>query len=219
MRGDGQVGPNVYSDAGQPQPIREGSYGEMVVSDFHGLWAEETLRGNAFAYNTTSAAAFAAFGSNQPTLWNPAGSGKICILGRITIQAAAVGTPAISGLQYGFIQNAGSSISGALTGGPVLTFTSVAPQNLCVSGPQKGSKMLWAPAVSTFTTAPAFLAAVGFNLGGTATFTPFTFIDNIDGRIILWPGSILQIAASAATSTTFNTSIWGLELPAPAINQ
>ena len=219
MRGDEQIGANVYPDAGQPQPLRGGSYGEMVVSDFHGLWAEETLRGNAFSYSTTTAVSITAFGSNMPSLWNPMGSGKICVLGRLTMQTGAVGTPALSGFQYGFLQNAGSAISGALTGGPVLTFTPVAAVNMCVGGPAKGSKMLWAPAVSTYTTAPALLGAVGFNLGSTSTFTPFTFIDNIDGRIILWPGSILQIAASTTTSTTFNIDLWGLELPIPNINQ
>ena len=215
----GQVGSQNLNDGATNANLRVGSTGELIVSDFHGLYAEETIRGNAFIYSTTTAASVTALGNNLPSLWNPLGSGKICILTKLVIQAAAIGTPVISGFQYGFLQNAGAQIGTGAAAAPVLTFTAVAAQNLNLMGPQKASRMLWGPAVNTYTTAPALLGAVGLNLGATATQTPWTGMDEINGRIILWPSSVIQLAASTATSTTFNVSFYGIELQIPNINQ
>lgn len=208
------VGAARRTDDTSAQP-RGGNQGELIVGELNPLYFEQTMRGNGFIYSTTTAASVTALGNNIPSLWNPAGSGKLIVIHKVTLQVAAVGTPAVSGFQYGYLANAGSV---AATASPVLTFTHVAPVSLNISG-NAGSPSIarWAPAVCTFTTAPALLGAVGVNLGSTATQTPWTGTDDVNGRIILSPGGLLQIGASTATSTTFNVSIWGLEVPLPLI--
>ena len=190
---------------------RGGNQGELVVGELNPKYYEQTMRGNSFIFTTTTAAAVTALGNNIPTIWNPASSGKLLVLTKVTIQVAAGGVPAVSGFQWGFLKNVGAVVG---TGAPVITFTQVAPINLNVGSPTS-SAMLWAPAVCTFTTAPALLAAIGINLGGSATQTPWIGMDDVDGRIIVSPGNLIQIGASTATSTTFNVSIWGIEVPLP----
>lgn len=212
MRVEGRVGVAKYADDLEIPP-RLGSQGEFIVSDMNGLFYEQTMRGNAFAYSTVTAASVTALGNNLPSLWNPLGSGKNIVIHKVTFQAAAIGVPVISGFQYGLLSNAGAQIG---TGSPIITFTSVAPVNLLL-GAGLASVARWGPAVNTYTVAPALLAAIGLNLGATATQTPWSGMDDVNGRIIIAPGNLLQIAASTATSTTFNITIWGFELPVPGV--
>jgi hypothetical protein len=83
------------------------------------------------------------------------------------------------------------------------------------SGIQSIAKYLGS--AGTMTTAPSVFAAAGLNLGATATQTPWTAWDDINGRIIIPPSTLFQIGASTATSTTFNISIWGMEIPMPLV--
>lgn len=170
-----------------------------------------TRAGRGFVYSTSTAVSVVALGTaGAPTLWNPAGSGRLCVLTKVTWQAAAIGTPVISGFQYGFTKDVGAQ---AGTGSPVASATYVDGVNLLLGGESRDSKMKFIPATNTLGAAPTFLCAAGLNLGATATQTPWTAADYIDGRIIIAPDTLFQIGASTATSTTFNISIFGLEIP------
>lgn len=209
----GHVGPARYGD-NEDEVIRLGNQGEVMMQALGAKYQEQTLRGNSFVFSTTTAASITALGNNVPTLFNPLGSGVQFVLTKVTLQVGAVGTPAVSGLQYGFLANAGAQIG---TASPILTATLVAGVNTAIGG--RAPKVLFAPAAITFTTAPALLGAVGFNLGSTATEAPYNMIDEVDGRIQLPPGSALQLAASTATSKTFNVSFWGYEILVPLYSQ
>jgi len=201
---------------GETRKARGGSYAEQIASEFGAKYFEQTIRGNSFVWSTTTAASITALGNNIPSLWNPLGSGIITVITKVTLQVGAIGTPAVSGLQYGFLNNAGAQIG---TAGPVLTATLVAGVNTCVGRSLNGiaPKTLFAPAAITFTTAPALLGPTGFNLGSTGTETPYNLIDEIDGRIVLYPGGLLQLGASTTTSKTFNVAFWGYELQMPML--
>lgn len=199
------TGPQRAND-GDVRKARGGSFGELVLSELGAKYAEATRRGNSFVFSTTTAASITALGNNIPTIFNPLGSGVNLVLTKTTLQVGAIGTPAVSGLQYGFLANAGGQIG---TASPILTATFVAGVNCLIGG--RAPKVLFAPAAITFTTAPALLGPTGFNLGSTGTETPYQFVDDLDGRIILPPGSALQLGASTTTSKTFNVAFWGYE--------
>jgi hypothetical protein len=213
MRMEGHVGPARYSD-NIDALLRLGNDGEAIVGELGSKYAEQSLRGNSFVFPTTTAASVTALGNNIPTIFNPLGSGVSFVLTKVTMQVGAVGTPAVSGFQYGYLANAGAQIG---TASPILTATFVAGINCLIGG--RVPKVLFAPAAITFTTAPALLAPVGFNLGSTATETPYNLVDDVDGRIALPPGTALQIGASTTTSKTFNIAFWGYERALPLTGQ
>lgn len=195
--------------------VRIGNQGDVMTSALQSDYYEQTMRGNAFVYTMGTAASIVAPGTaGFPNLWNPLGSGKLIILNKITFQAAAIGTPVISGFQYAFLANAGAQVG---TASQVLTgaySNTVGVTNLLLSS-GNASIAKYLGVAATMTTAPSVFAAAGLNLGATATQTPWTGWDDINGRIIIPPGVLFQIGASTATSTTFSISIWGIELPIP----
>ncbi len=212
MIGEGRCGIQKLGD-GQQATLALGFGAEALFSEVGGKYAYQTMRNNGYVFSTTSAASITALGNNLPTIWNPLGSGVATILDKVTFQVAAVGTPVIGGCQYGFQANAGAQIS---TAGPIATGTLVAGVSLNINS-KKLPQTLFFPAAVTFTTAPALLAPVGVNFGSVATQTPWIGMDDVDGRIILTPGSLLQIGCSTASSTTFNIAFWCYEIPMPNI--
>jgi hypothetical protein len=211
MRSEGLVGQARYTD-GDDKTFRIGNQGDQITSQLQPAYYEQTMRGNCFVYAMSTAASIVAVGTaGFPNLWNPLGSNKLCVINKIVWQAAAIGTPVISGFQYAYLPNAGSQVG---TGGPVLTGTYIGGVNLLL-GAGVASAMKFAGAAGTMTTAPTVLCGAGLNLGATATQTPWTGVDDVNGRIVIPPGVLFQIGASTATSTTFNIAIYGLELPLP----
>lgn len=205
----GVVGPQRGSD-GEERSLRLGTSGEAITGLLGGKYAEQCLRGNFFVFSTTTAASVTALGNNIPTLVNFSGSGVLFVLTKLTAQVGAVGTPAVSGFQYGYQANIGGNIG---TAAPIPTATFVAGVNCLIGG--RVPRVQFAPAAITFTTAPALLGPVGWNLGSTGTETPYELVDDVDGRIVLPPGTLLQVGASTATSKTFNVAFWGYEVQLP----
>lgn len=211
MRVEGRVGVGKFGDDTLTAP-RLGSQGELIVSDMNGLFYEQTMRGNAFMYSTTSAVSVTALATTgAPNIWNPAGSGKNLVITKVTFGMAAIGTPAISSFVYGILRNAGNQIG---TAAPVVSLTQVDPVNLLIGGGNV-SVMRFAPATISLTTAPTILCNSGCSTGSAAAPVGYNFQDDVNGRIILAPGSLLQVGATVATSTTFIVSIYGFELPIP----
>jgi hypothetical protein len=214
MRVEHRIGVARYSDDTEG-PARLGNQGEQIISDLNPMYYEQTMRGNAFCYAMTTAASIVAVGSaGFPNLWNPLGSGKLCILTKVAYQVAAVGTPVITGFQYAYLPNAGAQVG---TASPVLTgaYSNVTGVTNLLLGSGNPSVMKYLGSAGTMTV-PTIFAAAGVNLGtGTGTGAPWSCSDDINGRIVIPPGVLFQIGASTATSTTFNISIFGIEIPMP----
>lgn len=195
---------------GDMRILRGGNQGEGLIGQVGARYAEQASRGNFFVFRTTTAISFTVIGPTLPTVFNPFGSGCIFVLTRVTAQVGAIGTPVVSGFQYAFVANAGAQVA---TAGPIATGTLVAGVNTLIGG--RAPRVLFFPAVVSFTVAPVLLGAVGLNLGDTGTEAPYTMVDEVDGRIALQPGTALQLAASTTTSKTFNVAFWGYEVSLP----
>jgi hypothetical protein len=189
---------------------RAGRTGELCTSDINGKFYEQTYRGNMFIYTVAAGAAVLLPDTtgNNPTIWNPLGSGYNFVLQRLAIGFLA-GTTTIGGFLWALIANAGNAIAAA---GPVVTWTNVAPRNALIGG--RTSAMYYSPAVSTYIAAPTVIAPTGINCGTAFPTAPDPSIVDYDGSIILTPGNALMLCYSVTTSTaTFWSTIWGLELP------
>lgn len=209
-----RVGPVRATDGGLVLP-RAGNAGELIVGDAGARYAEQSIRGNSFVWSTVTAASIPALGNNAPSLWNPAGSGVITVVTAISLQAAAVGTPVCTGLQLGYLEDAGAQKG---TGAPVLTATFIEGLSTVI-GSRRKPKTLFAGYAITFTSPPSLLCALGLNMGATATETPYEQWVDLDGRVALYPGGLVQLAASTATSKTFNVSFFGYEQALPLLAQ
>ena len=212
-----QVGVRNLSDGSAREPLRGGSYGDLIVSQHGGKYNEWVRRGYVFAASVAAAAAVPIDTTltNAPAIWNPASSGKVVIPISISISLGAIGTPILNGFTLSYLTNAGSAIA---TGGVVVTWTNVAPTSLLI-GSGTAATTKFAPAVSTYTANPARLLDMGFghHLEGAAAsgqlYSKFEF--EFDGRVAMKPGTTLHVGSTIATSTTYWTTIVFAELPEP----
>lgn len=207
----GHVGVNQASD-GAERILTLTPNGALHVQTFNGKYAELSRRGFLFNYTVKTAAALllSATTGNCPTIWNPSGSGKILYVLKLFVNFLS-GTTTISSLQWMVTKNAGSALG---TAAPIVTFTEQAPEP-AISGAQFSSSMKFAPAVCTFTAAPAFHMSSGIQLGAVAPSAGSGNYDiDYDGCLAIMPGNALSLCACVTTTTSvWFTSILGAEMP------
>jgi hypothetical protein len=206
----GQVGaPGQSITSGSTPPLRQGQLGDMIVSELHGRFYEQTYRGavfstfvNALTIASTHATPIAA-GTGTPIIgiFNPANSGKNIVLIRVQ-QATTSGTP----------------------GGPLLWNVIPNPQNITATSTAAYSNASLAQSGSVTriynnTALTASTVGVAFrNAGGptavAATGAIMTYTEMYDGSVIIPPGSMLGLAATAAgTSHVINVYAEWEEVP------
>jgi hypothetical protein len=176
--------------------------------------AELARRGQVYAARSGAAAVITVPGNTAPTLWNPAGSGKIVYLYYINLTPATLGAAVLGGLTLSYLSNTGS-VPG--TASPVATFTNIPP--VCTRiGFGAASKTMFANATVTFTAAPTVFMDIGVNhwLEGTAATGQNACISlDMKGAIVLFPGNLITLNAVASVVTTYWTTFIFAELPVP----
>jgi hypothetical protein len=107
-------------------------------------------------------------------------------------------------------KNAGSALG---TAAPIVTFTEQVPDPAII-GASFASSMKFAPAVCTFTAAPAFMASTGINFAAVAPTAGTINEVDYDGALAVMPGNAVSLCACVTTTTAlfFSTIIYH-ELP------
>lgn len=206
----GQVGASTQSIApGTTPPVRLGQLGDVVVSELHGRLYETNYRGalfttfiNGLTIASTHATPIAA-GTGTPIIGiqNPAGSGKNIVLYRIQ-QATTSGTP----------------------GGPLVWNIIPNPQNITQTATTAYSNSTLQPSGSitrifnnvalTGSTAGVAFRNAGGSAAVAATGAILTYTELYDGALIVAPGTMLALAATAAgTSHVINVYAEWEEIP------
>ncbi len=184
----------------------------------HGRYTEDMLKGTLYAYRCPGQALLlSATTGNCPTLWNPAGSGKVFI--PVALVAGFLsGTTTIGSVLIAETLNAGANISATA---PIVTFTDVAGvlARRSGTGTAGSSAMRWAPTTCTFVAAPTVHSATSLNFGAVSpTNDGGTKVHYFDGMMGFDPGSAMSIVYSVTTSTAlFHVTLYGLELPMPIL--
>jgi len=209
---EGLQGPLTKNQAG---PISTGAFGEQLTSTVFGKYAELTRYGKVFIAKSGAAAAIPIQSTltNSPTLWNPASSGKWVYPLMATFGVGSVGTPVLTSLTISQVLLTGDV---AATNLPIATFTNIAPQPALLGRGTASTK--FANAAVTFTTNPTLIADLGIMHwleGSAASGAMLPVFFDFDGLIVMPPGTSISIGAIAATSTTYWTTIYFAELPAP----
>ncbi len=204
------VGPQVVADGLSPNDAdRTTRLGAKVVSQLHGQYFEQNSRGRVYT-GCVGVAGIAlittAVTGNHPTLWNPSDSGRTVNVICLTVQFVS-GTMAPGGLSWYSTLNTGAAVA---TGAPILTFTQVAVATGILGGPSD-NKAKWAPAINTFTAAPAYFRPTGLAMQTavtTGTGLPWLLEKKYDGDLALAPGTALSLCSVQATTTAlFQVSV------------
>lgn len=212
------VGPRRASDDDKIT-MRGGSFGEALTGAMNGFFFEQVMRGNGYSFSTAAAGAalVAATTTNAPAILNPPGSNRLLSIFKITFGRTAKGTPLEGSIVYLRLQNVVSVIG---TGADIVSGTQVAAVNLRSDLPDN-SGMRFYPATIATTPTPALWACSGVSQtadnGATTVTGPQShrLIDEINGALVVGPGTLFSLGASAALSTTYTITIYALSLPLP----
>ena len=207
----GQIFPPSTSFAVGTNPgIRSGQLGDVVATQLHGKNYETNYRNalystfiNALTLAATHATPIAA-GTGTPivSVYNPAGSGKNVALLRLQ-QATTSGT----------------------AGGPLLWNIIPNPQNISASFgiaysnfnlAQQGSiaRVFNNTALTGSTVGTAFRTAGGLSSAATVTGAVQTYMEDLQGDLIIPPGTMLALATTAAgTSHVISVYLEWEEIP------
>lgn len=191
-----------------PQTIRQDPLNSTVVTESNGKYYEATR--NGLVFTTTTPAAGVAIVSYASTaagfcVFNPPTSGK-----KMQLICCKIGY--VSGTQTpGYFAYATNILGSSGVSGTAQTILN---NNTLVGG---GSAM---QAFTTATvTAMQLFEPMGVSvnaLTASAIVTPWTARDDIDGRIVINPGSAFNVAGSVAAFGTYVVSLSWIELPAAA---
>ena len=189
----GKVGPSVVAD-GSSALVRLGKTGELIAHTAHGKYFEAASRGNLFMASLAvgGVAPGTAF-STTPTiaLWNPPGSGILCAIQQVWVGYVS-GTLGAGTLCHGVNP---SQVTAPTTG------TEITPQGALLGVLRAKTRAYTGATVSV---TPVILRAslhLGAALATTATF-PAVAYDEVDGSIVIPPGSLWAYHGVAAAGTT-----------------
>ena len=197
--------------------VRIGNQGEALTGAMNGFFYEQVMRGNGYVFSTALAgnALVAATTTNAPAIWNPPGSGRYLVIEKIVFGRSAVGTPLEGGIVHLRAQNINSYPG---TAAAIVSATFVAALNLR-SDLGDNSGMFFAPTTITTTGTPSFWATSGISqIASTGTTTgtgTFNVFSDINGMLVVAPGTLYQLGATVSLSTTYSISIFALSLPIP----
>jgi hypothetical protein len=194
------VGTQNWSDGNVPVAVRAGRQGDLIVSELHGRYYEQTVRGNVFSVCTqgtgvTTTAALATTFTGL-AVGNPTGSGVNLVLNKFTAAQFAVGAAATIGIMGG-----AGSITASLT-----------PQSRVIGGGQTSKAV--ATAGQTIST-PLLIATFG-SVGSVATtgygLEPGILVD-FEGSVIIPPGSFVASYTAIVTTSALQFSFSWEEVP------
>ncbi len=177
--------------------------GRLLVADGR---FEAAKRGRMVAASSATggiAIIAAASGGGHPTLWNPAGSGRILEVLSLSI-AYVSGNNAPGSLAWNIVKNTGAQ---AATGAsnPILTATKVDVESAMIGG-VVDSKMIFSPTTNTFTAAPVYGRPISLSLftGVAATaVAPWQLQEKYDiDKLMVAPGTAICLVNVASTTTS-----------------
>lgn len=193
--GEGRVGPNYSADGTNPV-IRQDRYSCQVVQSAGGKYSEAVVRGNCYSAMTAatgvSAASLTQTTTGQFTLANPTGSNRNCRVLQCTVGYVS-GTFGAGNLTYSVNSN---PLAAAVTG------TAIVPVNNLVGTANSAAAKPFT--TSTLPVAPTpirNLANIGAWVGTTAS-PLWNITDDVDGAIVLTPGSAVTVTGTTAAGTT-----------------
>lgn len=185
---------------------RAGRSGDLIVSELHGRYYEQALRGNIFtsyvATVATSAPATATIGN---MVWNPPGSGVYLSILKWTSQIVATSASTTGIVLAGGYQTTTPTSTTAAT----FTGKTLVNQQTAVLGQAK------AYSIATVLVAPLVLVVLHHNTAAIATTGEDVIAGDLEGSIVVDEGGFVTMAAlgAAAAASAHTSSLMWEEIP------
>lgn len=202
----GSVGqPSTTSiQPGTTPTIRQGQLGDVIVSELHGRYYETAYRRNLFSAATQAGVTTSAGLATATTgliLTNPTTSTVNCVVSKVGF---AVNATPVAVMVIGLAFNTSTTA--------VTQTTAITPRNMFLGG--ASPQGLVASSV-TLPTAAILTHVLGvIDIGATSTVVHQQTIYDIEGGIVMPPGSYVHIYTSTASAaTSFFGSITWEEVP------
>ena len=184
---------------------RAGQLGDLIVSELHGKYYEQTYRGNLYSFGMTSTA----LSANTITLtatttpiigvWNPTGSGKNLVILKAKCQLTVAGNSAVAPGAFVWATSVGNS---AISTGSAPLSRSTLQNSGSVA---KGFNISTALTGLTNNLVVQHAAGFGTLLAAQgATATPIMSgdpVEDVDGALIVPPGGVLALLNTTSTTT------------------
>jgi len=210
MFAQGTVGPISVADGSSAVGgVRTGRLNDVIVSELHGKYFEQTSRSNIYSLTLTTTSstiaagninAAAAAASTQFALWNPPSSKVNLVLIKAWIIPIS-GTAPVSGCFHNLMLQGVPTIQSVSTNGTALNCfaNGQAPQARYVAS-AAGTALTGSGALTVFK--PMSMAIFAGALAATTSIQPT--LEVIDGDIILPPGTGWAPCWTAAGTTFLN---------------
>ena len=214
-----RVNPITNNQDGSTPDQLAGKAGEAIVSDLHGKWYQQAVRGNVYFMSTVSAGLAIPIDTTTAPLvmlWNPTGSGKNAELIRFSaaqVSGTAVATPV--GLQA--VLNVGSSTAGTSA------ISAFAPNvfgtntfNAVIGGPNNSVVKSSSQGTNTILAVTAWLHTMFGTSAMVSTSqanNPVSIVYDFDGSLIVAPGNAVFVTAKAASVALFAQTLVWAEVP------
>lgn len=193
-----------------------GRSNDLLMSEVHGKYYQQTYRGNMFHGSTATAGVVIPIASTlTPTysIWNPAGSGKnlvfVCALFGWTATTAALGN-----LVWQATTNAGSGISSTA---PFVAFGTGTPTNALLGAGKASVARLGSGGTTTLVAASTFYRSTGCSITATTAATSvapgWVWRDDFDGQFVVPPGNAVHLLATTAIAVTLQITTTWYEAP------
>lgn len=203
------TGPQQNNQDGAQPPARAGRQGDLIISDLHGRFYEQTVRGNVYTYGTsnfalssTSAIVTGLTASATPivAVWNPQTSPVNLVILQAIINTTTIQNSAVSPGGFMWLY---STMNSAIT-------TGTAPincKNLNAVGSYAKAFSGAATALTGMTNSLAVLRSTALNsINGPGPATAISQpvqngLELVDGSIIVPPGGVIAIMNQVSTTT------------------
>lgn len=193
-----------------------GKQGDAIVSELHGKYYTQAVRGNVFMATTTPLGlAIPIYTTTTPTvmLWNPAGNSKNAVLIRYTA-AYTSGTTVASAIGLSRVLNTGASIA---TGNVITAFAAATPVNALINSGTTNTVRVSISGTNTVTTGVAadyfYTMFQEYAAVAATAIAPVVTMHDFDGMVIVPPGVAIYPAGSAASGALVAQTIIWEEVP------
>ena|SRR3990167_11382854 len=191
MKIEGKVGKIKYSE-GSNADLRFGRKGEILSSQMNSKYGQMVLDGECFIGSNalgTPVTTQAGLSATTPalTLYNPATSGVNLVLLKVNISVnAAPAAATVLALAYNAVDTVGPTSTTAANVVSSIVGSQSTPLGKCSR-------------IATLTAAPTAIKYLGGILAAAST-NQVNLVENIDGEIILAPGTAISIQSTTAVS-------------------
>ena len=205
------------SPDGSSNTITLGRANEMLVAELHGKYFEQCYRGNVFYASTATTGVVIPISSTLTpvyTIWNPAGSGKLCVP-IVTLIGWTATTAALGSYVWMATTKTGDTAS---TIAPITAFTTPATPINAFLGSGKVSLMRIATGgTTTLTAVPSFYRTTGLTITPTTAATSvapgWVGRDEWEGGGIVPPGTVIHLMATTAIALVACVTTAYVEVP------